>query len=536
MELYASAHQSAPDRVYPLYWLATVHQESRDLIKAREYGERGLALDPNQIGLLLRLANIANEMRDPTTALEYYERAWRLDRTLPEIDALLADQLCYLGRITEGVAAFDRAIALQPDSLQLQQSRLFVLNYATVFTPAQLFEEHRAWGSRCEALAKRSSRVAIASNRAHTRLRIGYVSPDLRDHAVAYFVAPLFENHDRERFDIVCFDTSPSAEDWMTRRLRANVGEWLRVSDLSDDALEAAIRASRIDILLDLAGHTRFNRLPVFARKPAPVQATWLGYLNTTGLRTMDYRLTDAHMDPVGLTEALHTEKLFRLPVQACFAPSPDAPPVEGSPLAGGAPLTFGSVNQWPKVSAATKSLWSRVLVARPDSRLFVIARGGQNPKMQMAIKSDFTRHGARPEQIEVFPFMSTKDFLTLLGHVDIALDPSPYGGGTTTMQCLWMGVPVVAMSGTTALSRNSIGPLVEVGLDRLVAENQDQYVEAALRLSGDPREFIRLRAELRQTMTASRLMDAAGFARAIEAAYVDMWRAIGGAAGIASP
>lgn len=517
---YQSALAIAPRDAYSLFWLATLYGDAGHLDKARGFAERGLSLDPDQIGLLLRLGAIAHAQRDPVLALACYERVRALDAEVPQIDALLADQLCYVGRVDEGIAAFERAQARDPGSRALAHNRLFCLNYSARLAPADLAAEHRAWGRDVEASTPVMPPVAP---RADGPLRVGYVSGDLRDHAVATFLAPLLAHHDRDRFHVTCFDTSEVAEDALTAELRRSASAWVKADKLPDDALAAAIRDARIDVLVDLSGHTRGNRLEVFARRPAPVQATWLGYLSTTGLSRMDYRITDAHMDPIGMTESLYTERLVRLPVQACFRPSAGTPEVGPSPVQLGSPLTFGSVNQWPKVSEGVKALWGALLAGNPDARLIVVARGGQNASMRELVAADFARHGARAGQIEVLPFMTTPEFLALLGRIDIALDPFPYGGGTTTFQCLWMGVPVVTLAAATAMSRNAVGPLSHVGLADLVAGSGEDYVRIASALGRDRARLGDLRRVLRERMRKSPLMDGAAFARAMEEALLAM-------------
>lgn len=517
---YEAAHQAARDRVYPLFWLATICAEQKDYLRAERFARAGLALDPDQVGLLLQLGGVAHALRDPVTALECYERVRALDPNVPQIDALLADQLCYVGRIDDGIAAFERAQARDPASRALAHNRLFCLNYSARLAPAELADRHRAWGRHVEAEIPAMPPVA---RRIDGPLRVGYVSGDLRDHAVATFLAPLLAHHDRDRFRVTCFDTSEIAEDAVTAELRSYVSEWVKTGSMSDDALAEAIRDAGIDVLIDLSGHTRGNRLEVFARRPAPAQATWLGYLSTTGLSSMDFRITDAYMDPVDMTEALYTERLVRLPVQACFRPSAGTPEIGPSPAGQGSPLTFGSVNQWPKVSDATKTLWGELLAGNPGARLVVVARGGQNASMRELIAADFARHGARAGQIEVLPFMTTAEFLALLGRIDVALDPFPYGGGTTTFQCLWMGVPVVTLAGATAMSRNAVGPLSHVGLADLVAGSREDYLRIATAIGRDTARLKYLRRGLRERMRQSPLMDGPAFARAMERALLAM-------------
>ncbi len=523
-DAYLRAHHADPGRVYPLYWLATLDEEFGELDRARDHCQRALLLDPDQIGMLLRFASICAASGDDATALHTYQRIAALDPDLPLLDAHLADHYCRLGRVAEGVAAFERALARDPDDVVLQSNRLFVLNYSDLLTPAQLFAAHRAWGARHESALRAQWQPFAATRDPARRLRIGYVSADLRDHAVASFFEPLVEAHDRERFEIHCFDNSPHAEDSVTLRLREHVSAWHKTANLDDDALAAMIRQAGIDVLVDLSGHTKGNRLLAFARKPAPVQATWLGYLNTTGLTAIDYRITDAHLDPPGETEQFHTERLVRLATHACFAPARESPAVVPSPVNAGEPLTFGSVNQWPKVTDAVKDLWARMLVQAPDARLFVIVRGAQHAPVRERVVADFTERGVRPDQVGVFPFLPTARFLSLLGRVDVALDPFPYGGGTTTLQCLWMGVPVVTLRGRTATSRNAVGALEAVGLSELATATPDAYARAALVLGRDRAMLAALRQTLRDRTAASRLTDANAFARDMERALRAMW------------
>jgi hypothetical protein len=519
-EHYRKAHETDPSRVYPLYWLATLAHDAQELVEARRFCELGVALDATQLGLLMRLAQVCADQGDDVASLGAYQRIAHLDPQAP-IDANLADEYCRLGRIAEGLAAFDRAIQRAPDDPVLRHNRLFVMNFSSELTPAQLFEHHRAWG---EALERRLGEIARPRVHAADKLRVGYMSPDLRDHAVAHFVEPLLRAHDLARYEIHCFDTSAADPDAVGRRLRSLPVRWHDVGTLDDERLASHVRACGIHVLVDLAGHSKGGRLEVFARRPAPVQVTWLGYLGSTGLSTMDYRLTDDNLDPPGMTDAIHIESLERLPVHACFEPWRDAP--EPAPRAD-APLTLGSVNQWPKVSVAARALWTDILRARADARLFVVARGGQFPSVQDAVRATFVRGGVAASQVHVFPYRATTEFLRFLSEIDIALDPFPYGGGTTTMQCLWMGVPVVTLAGACAFARNSVGPLRAAGLGDLVATTSKQYRDIVLGLGDDTSRLARLRATLRERVARSALLDPRSFARSVEAAYERMWQRV---------
>src|SRR5450755_2636354 len=360
--LYLQALKGDPRSLHALYWLATMSEDASDLPSAKQYCELGLAIDPDQVGLLLRFGSVAAKGLDPIFAVKCFERVAQIAPELPDLDAPMADQYCLMGRIEDGVAAFDRAIAKHPDNIALQNNRLFVLNYSKLLTPAKLFEEHRSWGRFHESrLGPRVENESI-SRVPEKRLRVGYVSPDLRDHAVAAFFEPLLRAHDRISFEIYCFDTSSDKEDVVTDRLRESADIWQHVAHLDDQQLAEAIRKCQIDVLVDLSGHTRGNRLLMFALKPAPVQVTWLGYLNTTGLSTMDYRITDAYLDPPGETEQFHTETLWRLRHHSCFMPSPQSPAVGPLPASTNGYATFGSMNQWPKVSDEVKDVWASLL------------------------------------------------------------------------------------------------------------------------------------------------------------------------------
>jgi predicted O-linked N-acetylglucosamine transferase (SPINDLY family) len=522
--VYAEALAREPDNLYALYWLATLDFDGGRLAQSRGYCDRGLAIDPDQIGLLMRSVALARAEGDPLLAFETCVRIRALDPAVPDLDTMTADQLCSLGRISEGVATFDRALREQPDNVMIQSSRLFVLNYAQVLTPEALTDEHLRWGRAHESRLA-TERYAHRPRAAGARLRIAYVSPDLRDHAVAFFLAPLLRAHDRDRFDICCFHTVTRSEDPVSARLRQHATEWTHLPGATDAEVARAIHAARIDIAVDLAGHSSSSRLLAFARKPAPVQATWLGYLNTTGLSAVDYRITDAYLDPAGMTEALHAESLWRLPNQACFDPGADTPDVNPLPAAAGAPFTFGAVNQWSKVTDEMKATWARILVRMPQSRLLLIARGSRNPRMLALIREQFTVKGARPDQLEILDALPNRDFLRVFHRIDVALDTFPYGGGTTTLHSLWMGVPVITLAGRTPMSRNAVGPLTETGLADFVASSADDYVEIAIRLGTQRDRLLQVRRELRMRLQNSPIMDAGAYARNLERAYAEMWR-----------
>ena len=522
---YARAAQISPGNMYARYWLATCHEQTGELQLAREHCEIALGVDPTQIGLLLRLGSIAATAHDHRLALDAYLRAATVDPEIPDIDSMIGDQYCFLGRIDKGVEHFDAALRKHPGSVRLQSNRLFVLNYADLLSPSALFDEHRRWGQAHEAALHETWQPHPNSRDPERILRIGYVSGDLRDHAVSYFVEPLLAHHDPDQVEVVCFDVSQHAEDAVTRRLQSFGHSWRRVGELDDPTLAAAIKAERIDILVDLSGHTHMNRLLVFARKPSPVQATWLGYLGTTGLSSIDYRITDAHLDPPGQTEMFHTETLHRLPNASCFSARGITMEVGTLPADTNGYVTFGSLNQWSKVTPAALDAWCELLRESRHARLIVVARGAGNPTLAGEIAAEFTTRGVDAARVMIQPMTDLGGFLALLGRIDIALDPFPYGGGTTTVHSLWMGVPVVTLAGRRAFSRNAVGPVTEVGLGDLIAGTVADYVRVAAGLAGDLDRLRVMRQELRARMLASPIAMQQSFARNMESAFRQMWR-----------
>ena len=359
--------------------------------------------------------------------------------------------LKWLGRVREAIDALRRALELQPDSADAHTSLFFALHCVDEITPEALFAEHTRWAAMHAAPPATSVPPHDNNRDPDRRLRVGLVSRDFREHPVAHFLLPLLRNRDAARFELICFSDTP-AGDAMTRQIRSLVEEWHEISDRSHDDAATLVRAQRIDVLIDLAGHTGRNRLLMFARKPAPVQVTYLGYPNTTGMSQMDYRITDAIADPPGESDRLHTEKLIRLPTCAwCYEPPADAPAV---PARRGA-VRFGSFNNFAKVSPRAVELWSQVLRAAPNTTLGLKSTGLDEPATQAEIRSRFAAHGIAPQRIEFLGHTANfSQHLSAYNAIDIALDPIPYNGTTTTCEALWMGNPVVTLAGRTHVAR----------------------------------------------------------------------------------
>jgi protein O-GlcNAc transferase len=421
-----------------------------------------------------------------------------------------------IGLVDEAIPALRKALEYAPADLYARRNLLFALVLRSE-SPEELFAEHRACGELMEQGLPTAP--PFSRNAKNERLRVGYVSGDFVRHAVSHFVEPILERHDRAQFEITCYHNRAKG-DAVTERLRAYPGRWRNVAALDDAALAAQIREDGIHVLVDLSGHTAGNRLGAFARRCAPVQVTYHGYPTTTGLSGLDYRLTDALADPPGETDSHYVEKLVRLPgCLWCYRPA--LPSVAGRWRAQPA-ITFGSLNNGRKLSPHIVRLWAQVLLATPASRM-VIASVSEGP-LRKRILGELSAAGVAPQRVECVPWANAEDFAALHTRIDIALDAFPFGGGTTSIEALWHGVPVVTLAGAAFPSRGGRTILGNAGLAELVAHSEGEFVETATRLAADPGRVAQLHAELPARMRASPIMDEAGFVRRLEHAYLAMW------------
>ena len=433
----------------------------------------------------------------------------------------LAVSLQAQGRIDEADQCFRAALALQPGNGELHSKLLFNLNYDATIEAQTMFEAHREWDRRHGGEAMSAS--SFPNDRdPQRRLRIGYVSADFRKHSVAFFLESLLAHHDREAVEVYCY-SDVIREDEVTRRLRALVPHWRRTCGVDDAELALRIRRDAIDILVDLAGHTAGNRMAVFARRAAPVQISWLGYPNTTGLAAMDYRITDFIADPPG-AEQWHSEQLLRLRGGFLCYQGETGHPGRG-PAAVAEHVVFGSFNNLSKFSDQVLNLWAEILRRVPNARLLLKNRALEDPACRDRLIGRFFAHGVEAERLELVGWTATpEDHLHLYERVDIALDTAPYNGTTTTCEALWMGVPVITLCGERHASRVGASLLHRIGLDELVAADAAGYVSLAVDLAGDPMRRSELHTGLRRRMLSSPLCDGKAFAREMESAYRRVW------------
>jgi predicted O-linked N-acetylglucosamine transferase (SPINDLY family) len=486
--------------------------------------QKALSLRPDDPALLLSLGGAYVKQGRLTEAVALFEQARNRDPTNGAASTALGNACMAQGAVEAAIPHFERALKLDGRNPAAESNLLFCLIYSER-PPAEIAERHRAWGAR-EAARVRPATAHPNDRDPDRRLRIGYVSGDFKGHAVSYFLAPLLAAHDHDAVEVCCYSEF-DRRDAVTERFMALADRWRDTPGQSDAAVAEMIAADQIDILVDLAGHTAGHRLGVFARKPAPVQVSWLGYPATTGLPTLDYRLVDAVTDPPGPADALATETLIRLEDGfLCYEPAPDAPDPGPPPGLANGFVTFGSFNNQTKLSPTALKTWARLLKAVPTARL--LFKGGFviDPGARERVSAAFEAEGVAPDRLILHGFTGTPaEHLAVYNQIDMALDPFPYNGTTTTCETLWMGVPVVTLAGQAHAGRVGASLLSLVGLEDLIAEDLDGYIRIATALAADPDRLTDLRRTLRPRMAASPLCDAPAFARKMEAAYRALWQ-----------
>jgi protein O-GlcNAc transferase len=467
--------------------LSACHGERGELVESGALAERAIAIDPNHGPAYNNLGNALSRQ----------------------------------GRAADAVAAYRRAIELQPADARAHSNLLLELHYLTDVDPETMLTEHVAFGRKFSAPAS----IRFPNRRdANRRLRIAYVSADFREHSVGYFIDAALDKHDRNGFEIFCY-SDVVAPDALTRRMQSRPLAWRAINGMPNDAVVELIRRDQIDILVDLAGHSARNRLPVFARRAAPVQVSYLGYPDTTGVAAMGYRITDSRVDPPGDADRFSVEILHRLdPCAWCFRPHEPSPPVP-PPRDAARPITFGTFNALPKLNDPLIATWADILRAAPDARFIMKALALGEAQLADRLRERFAAHGVATDRLELRSHADdATQHLATYGEIDIALDTFPYNGTTTTCEAMWMGAPVVTLAGRTHAGRVGVSLLAAVKLEELIAANREAYVQIAIDLSRDRGRLAGLRQSLRQRMLASPLMNGFDFTRRLESAYRSMW------------
>jgi predicted O-linked N-acetylglucosamine transferase (SPINDLY family) len=476
-----------------------------------------LAEAHNNLGMTLQETGRLDE------AVASYRRALQLKPDYIEALSNLGAALQDTGQLGEAENYYRRALAIRPDDTTAHSNLLFLLNYKPGSDPAVGIAEARRYGEKVSVRA--SSRFAEwTCEKQPKRLSIGWVSGDFRNHPVGYFLENLLKHLDREAFELIAYPTARQ-EDELTTRIKPYFSSWTPLYGLSDEAAAKLIHADGLHILIDLSGHTRHNRLPLFAWKPAPVQASWLGYFATTGVTEIDYLIADPWTLPE-TEERYFTEKIWRLPeTRLCFSPPDIEVAVSPLPAQANGHLTFGCFNTLAKVNDEVVALWSRVLKEIPDSRMYLKAKQLGEDSARRRIAERFAAHGIPAERLILEGPEAREQYLAAYRRVDIVLDTFPFPGGTTSVEALWMGVPVLTLSGRSFLFRQGVGLLANAGLREWIADDADDYVRRAAAHAADLEALARLREGLRTQVVASPVMDGQRFARHFGEALRGMWR-----------
>ena len=468
--------------------LSRAYFHNNDLIKAAEAASRGLELKPDFADAHKSLARA------------HYRQ----------------------GLIEEAVAGYRKAIELAPNDADAFETLLAVIHFSAKATATEIADLHREWSRRFADALMPSEPPPVVEK---ARLRVGFVSPDLRRHPVSYFLESLFEKRDAQAYDVVCYGDVPAPDD-LTEKLKSLSTSWRNIYRRSDQDLAKQIREDGIDILIDLTGHTTQNRLLAFARKPAPVQATWIGYLNGTGMRAVDYLICDRVTVPDEDAARLYVETPLRMPdCLSCYTPLPNAPPVAPTPALKNGYPTFGCFNQISKVTDEVIAVWSDILRRVPDARFVMRTKALKDAETRERIHAAFAGHGIDRARIDLLPPGSQLEMLQSYSLMDVALDPFPTAGGTTTCESILMGVPVVSYAGDRFSCRISASYLNSVNLEGLIAKDIPSYIDLAQRAVKDIPRLQRARAGLRDRMMRSPLTNASRFAESFAAALNTMWR-----------
>jgi len=504
--------------------LGNALQEKKDYSAAIHCYQKAIKFNPQYHKAINNLGTACQRQGRLNQAIVCYRKALELKPGYYEAYNNAGNALVEFGKIPESIEAYSKVLEMDPSHAVAKSNLLLSLQYQSGLDTSVHFAAAKKWWQQHASFYYKPESIENHVAR-RKRLKIGYISPDFRQHSVSFFFLPLLQHHDRSVVEVFCYSTVKSP-DYMTYKIKGLSDHWRSIPGLADRTVADRVRQDGIDILVDLAGHTADNRLLVFAHKPAPVQVTWLGYPGTTGMPVIDYRLTDEIADPPGDADRYHSETLLRLPQGfLCYGPPEDAPAVGGLPARKEGRITFGSFNNLPKINPEVIGVWSRLLQQVPGSRLLLKSKQFADGQVRQRFLDLFSGCGVAGERITLLPRVSsTAGHLALYHQVDIALDPFPYNGTTTTCEALWMGVPVITLRGDRHAGRVGASILTRMGLEEMVAESPDQYIEIGIKFANDKDVLENLRSGMRPRMQSSSLCDGRSFARIMENTFQKSW------------
>jgi len=516
-----------PDSFEFHYNLGRVFDSAKQYNEAIEHYNKAIEINPDDLNAIINLGRIYYLQNKHAEAISLFQRALTMEPNNGSIHGHLSGCYRRLGLISESVKHAELGIQLDPgiDLPVLYSNFLLTLHYSIEHTTETIYQAHLGFQQRIADTLCAHIPVHNKPVTQKNKLRIGYVSPDFKTHSVSHFIGPVLACHDPSRFEIYAYNNHDE-KDKISQQLKKHIFQWRDVMNMGDEDLAKQVQDDEIDILVDLSGHTAMNRLLLFARKPAPIQITWIGYPDTTGLKTMDYRITDHYADPIGKTEQYHTEQLVRMP--ECFSvysPPEKTPPVNSLPASDTGIVTFGTFNNLAKINSHVIDVWSMLLTAIDTSRLVIKTSALDDVATTHRIRNEFMKRGIREEQLLLLGSDASQyQHLRRYHMIDIALDTFPYNGTTTTCEALWMGLPVIVMEGKTHVSRVGVSQMNNLELTELIAKNENEYVEIATSLAGNLEQLSKLRAGLRHRLQVSPLMDAETFTRHLEDNYRALW------------
>jgi len=510
-----------PSRTDIMLVLGMVFKQTGQINKAKEWFEKILKQEPHAL-VYNELGYICQCTGHLSGAIQYQTKAVEAEPNNAELLGNLAGMLIETGKTQEGIELFRNAVEAEPSNATVHSNFLFNLHYLPKPDPQNLFAEHERWG-RIHApvsLAKVSHKNVPDPDR---RLRIGYISPDFGSHAVMYFFESVLDGHNEKAVETYGYANVRAISE-TTERIAQKFDHYRNIFGIGDKEVVALIEEDRIDILVDLAGHSTDNRIFVMAYKPAPIQVTYLGYFDTTAVRSIDYMLTDSIADPPG-SQKFYTEELALLPDGfLCYRPADYAPPVTSLPADRNGHITFGVLCNNRKINPNIMELWAKILKANKESRLLLMFRTGNDPDMRNYYLSKFERLGIPSQRVAICGGTHHAEYLKYYSEVDIVLDTFPFNGATTTCEALWMGVPVISLVGELHVSRVGLSILTRIGLELFAASTSKEYVAKATALANNRQALESLRASMRERMNSSVLRDAKKFAGGVESAYRKMW------------
>ncbi|EHA8589787.1 putative UDP-N-acetylglucosamine--peptide N-acetylglucosaminyltransferase SPINDLY [Cocos nucifera] len=507
--------------------LGVIYKDRDNLDKAVDCYQMALSIRPNFSQSLNNLGVVCTVQGKMDAAASMIEKAIVANPTYAEAYNNLGVLYRDAGNIALAIEAYERCLQIDPDSRNAGQNRLLAMNYIHEGSDDKLFEAHREWGRRFMKLYPQYTSWDNPKDMKRS-LVIGYVSPDYFTHSVSYFIEAPLSHHDYANYKIVVYSAVVKA-DAKTLKFKDRVlkkgGLWRDIYGIDEKKVAGMVRDDKVDILVELTGHTANNKLGTMACRPAPVQVTWIGYPNTTGLPTIDYRITDSLADPL-TTKQKHVEELVCLPeCFLCYMPSPEAGPVSPTPALSNGFVTFGSFNNLAKITPKVLQVWARILCAVPNSRLVVKCKPFCCDSIRQRFLSTLEQLGLEPLRVDLLPLiLLNHDHMQAYSLMDISLDTFPYAGTTTTCESLYMGVPCVTMAGSVHAHNVGVSLLTKVGLGHLIARTEDEYVQLALQLASDVPALAELRMTLRELMTKSPVCDGAKFTKGLESAYRNMW------------